>query len=111
VANILSNSVLILDAFNPATIAKGISERMRLRRLELNLTQQALAAKTGVSLGSIKRFERDYEISLKHLLMIAVIMDSTDEFSCLFSQRQYQSIDEVLKGKKAKRRKRGRIND
>lgn len=110
-ANILSSDVLILDAFNPATIAKGISERMRLRRLELNLTQQALAAKTGVSLGSIKRFERDHEISLKHLLMIAVILDSTNEFSYLFSHRQYQSIDEVLNEKKAKRRKRGRIND
>jgi len=110
VANILSNGILILDAFNPATIAKGISEHMRLRRLELNLTQQALAAKTGVSLGSIKRFERNFEISLKHLLMIAVILDSTDEFCRLFSQRQYQSIDEVLEEKREKRRKRGRIN-
>jgi len=38
-------------------IAQGIAIRLRNRRLALNLSQQALATRSGVSLGSLKRFE------------------------------------------------------
>jgi len=100
----------ILDAFNPAALAKGIAMRLRDRRLELNLTQKGLAAKAGVSLGSLKRFENNYEISLKHLLMIAVVLDATEEFGGLFSTKQYQSIDEMLSATESRKRQRGKKN-
>ena len=45
-----------------------IAERAKFRRLEQNLTQEGLALRSGVSLGSIKRFERSGEISLKSLM-------------------------------------------
>jgi len=47
---------------------------------ELNLTQAALASRSGVSLGTLKRFERYGEISLKNLLLLAVALKSTDGF-------------------------------
>lgn len=106
----MADNDFILDAFNPAALAKGIAVRMRARRLELNLTQIGLAAKAGVSLGTLKRFENSNEISLKHLLMIAVVLDATEEFALLFSKRQYQSIQEVLKESGHKKRERGRRN-
>lgn len=106
--NILSNNEFILDDFNPYSIAKGISVRMKARRLELNLTQQALSSKSGVSLGTLKRFEHTGEISLKYLLMLAVTLNATEEFKLLFTTRQYTSIDQVLALKEAKKRKRGR---
>ena len=109
-ANIIADNNFVLDDFNPAAIARGIAARLRQRRLELNLTQKSLAAKSGVSLGTLKRFENSYEISLKHLLMLAVVLNSTEDFHLLFSKRQYESIDEVLNTAASKNRKRGRRN-
>ena len=106
--NILSNNKFILDEFNPNSIANSIAKKLKQRRLELNITQSDLAKKSGVSYGSIKRFEAQYEISLKNLLMLAVVLNSTEEFQLLFSKQQYQSIDEVVAILEKKNRKRAR---
>ena len=108
--NILSDISIIIDDFNPKAIAREIARNLKQRRLESDLTQEALAKRSGVSLGTLKRFEARSEISLKHLLMIAVTLGATNEFHRLFTQRQYQSIDELIKVKEAKTRKRGRKN-
>lgn len=108
--NIISDTEFLLDDFNPYAIARGIALQMKERRLELNLTQELLASQSGVSLGTLKRFENSYEISLKHLLMLAVVLDSTGEFFGLFTKRNYGNIEEVLRVKAAKKRQRGRRN-
>jgi transcriptional regulator with XRE-family HTH domain len=96
---------------SPVEIGRGISLRARTRRLELNLTQAALASRSGVSLGTLKRFERYGEISLKNLLLLAVALKSTDGFSSLFSSRNYSTFEEAVSQAAPKKRKRGRIND
>lgn len=107
----MADKDFILDAFNPALLAREIASRMRDRRLELNLTQKGLAAKAGVTLGSLKRFERSFEISLKHLLLIALALDAKEQFGELFNVKQYQSIDEMFKATKSQKRKRGKRNE
>lgn len=99
---------LLLDDFNPLAIAQNMGIELRQRRLFLNLTQKALAEKSGVSLGSLKRFESTGEISLTSLLKLALILDSLDEFHTLFPADKFKSIDEILKSRKTKERKRGR---
>ncbi len=99
-----------LDAFNPHAIAKGIALRLKQKRLSMRLTQQALAKRSGVSLGSLKRFENQYEISLKHLLLLAVALDATEEFAALFPVNQFTSMDELLKATVKKQPKRGSKN-
>jgi transcriptional regulator with XRE-family HTH domain len=106
--NILSDIDLFLDGGNPVAIAEGVAERLKKRRLERNMSQQSLSGRSGVSLGSLKRFETRHEISLKHLLMLAVTLDSTEDFHALFSKRLYGSIDEVLQEKELKKRHRGK---
>jgi transcriptional regulator with XRE-family HTH domain len=106
-ANILSIKDFIPDDYNPGLLMKGIAERARRNRLELNLSQEALAEKAGVSLGSLKRFEHSAEISLKKLILIAVALDATEEFGLLFSKRQYQNLDELLATQSLKIKKRG----
>ena len=81
------------------------------RRLELNLTRSALAKKSGVSLGSLQRFENEAEISLKSLLKIAVALNATEEFKQLFSKVAYKSIKDIIKNQENKTRQRGRKND
>jgi len=90
---------------NPKALALQIAINAKTRRLELNLTQEELAQKSGVSLGSVKRFESKHEISLKHLLLIAVVLNSTEDFKNLFLQKQYRSIDEVVVKKEMKRKR------
>ncbi|GHV42443.1 hypothetical protein FACS1894187_24690 [Synergistales bacterium] len=58
-----------------------------------------LAAKSGVSLGSIKRFEATCEISLSSLLRVAVVLGYEDDFTALFARKNYQSIEEVINAK------------
>ena len=63
----------------------GLVERVKERRKELKLTQQGLAKKSGVSYGSIRRFETTGEIALTSLLKIANALNSLEEFNMLFS--------------------------
>lgn len=110
--NIISN-ISNFDNFDIKKLAQGIKEKVRTRRLELNLTQIALSKKSGVSFGTLKHFERFNEISLKHLLMLAVTLDATEGFKKLFAERNYSSIAEVINEGIVKKRKRarGRKND
>ncbi|HRU38895.1 MAG TPA: helix-turn-helix transcriptional regulator [Candidatus Goldiibacteriota bacterium] len=97
--------------FMPGEISKDISKRARERRLELNLSQAALAKRSGVSLGTLKRFERIAEISLKNLLLLAAAMDALDGFKGVFSGRNYATFEEAVESGPYRKRKRGRINE
>jgi len=105
---ILTDNSYKPDDFNTAAISKSISNRFKSKRLALNITQSELALKSGVSLGSIKRFEITAEISLRHLIMIALVVGSTEEFTTLFAGKNYKSIEDVIASGKVKTRKRAR---
>ncbi|WP_320128460.1 helix-turn-helix domain-containing protein [uncultured Sphaerochaeta sp.] len=90
-------------------IIKEISIRARTRRLELNLTQTGLALRSGVSLGSIKRFETTGEISLSSLLDLALVLDCLDDFSHLFNTEEKLPETILEMPKQKPRRERGRI--
>jgi len=96
---------------NPDVIMKGIAERVKERRLERNFTQKAFAKRAGVGYDAYRKFENTGEITLHKLVLCAVILDVTDEFSKLFSTQFYQSIDELLEKKETKRRQRGSRNE
>ncbi len=106
--NMLANNITILDDLNPSAVSRKIADRMRRKRLFLNLTQEKLSQMSGVSLGSLKRFETKYKISLDNLLQLAMALDAMDEFRNLFPEDRYKSIDDVIKSKKVKERKRAR---
>ena len=56
-------------------IDNDIANRMVKLRKRRKITQKALAAKSGVSLGSIKRFEQSGEISLQSLTKLAIALE------------------------------------
>ena len=94
-----------------AELAKDISKRAKQKRIHLNLTQQELAERSGVSFGSVKRFEQKGEISLKHLLQIAIVLRTAGEFESLFKEQRYQTIDDVIREKSKTERKRAGRDD
>jgi transcriptional regulator with XRE-family HTH domain len=83
----------------PKEIATGIAANLRARRKEMKMSMDKLAAISGVSYGSIKRFESSGEISLTSLLKIAVVLDLADEFENLLARQTINSIQEIIDGK------------
>ena len=85
--------------FNPKTpndIAKELVEKIKQHRKKLKISQAQLATKSGVSLGSIKRFESKYEISLNSFIKILIALSLEQDLENLFTQKSYNSIDEVI---------------
>ena len=68
---------------------------VRLRKRK-KITQKQLAARSGVSLGSLKRFEQSGEISLQSLTKIAIALDVENELEDLFDNVPFSSIEEVI---------------
>lgn len=95
----------------PETISVELANRVKSLRLERNLTQQAFAKRAGVGYDAYRRFESSGEITLKNLLLCAVVLDCLDDFNELFRRKSYDSIDQLLNVNKTKRRKRGTINE
>jgi transcriptional regulator with XRE-family HTH domain len=87
-------------------IVNEVAARVRKRRKELKLTQAQLAAKSGMSLGSYKRFEQTGQISFQSLAAISIALDCEGDFDKLFSQRKYRSIQEVIDETAAANRRR-----
>jgi transcriptional regulator with XRE-family HTH domain len=81
---------------NILSIKQNLSRRVIAARKRAKLSQNKLAEKSGVSLGSIKRFENKNEISLTSLLKIALVLGYENDFEQLFSRKNYQSIEEVI---------------
>ena len=89
------------------SLLNGIAERVKERRLERNLTQKAFAKCAGVGYDAYRKFEHTGEITLRNLVLCAIALDDADGFTELFVKKSYQSIDELLKTKDTKKRKRG----
>jgi len=96
---------------SPDTILKKISEKVKDKRLGLNLTQKAFAKRAGVGYDAYRTFENTGEITLRNLVLCAIVLDESDAFAELFTGKTYQSIDELLKTQSEKKRKRGSKNE
>ena len=104
------NNILAFDVLSPSEVALQIAARVKTRRLELNLTQEGMAARAGLKFATYRRFEQTGEISLKGLLQSGFALNVFYEFDVLFAQKQYQSLDDVL-NEQSVTRKRGKKNE
>ena len=81
-------------------VQAGIAGRFKARRLDLNLTQSELAARSGVTFSSLKRFEREGLIALDSLLNVALVLNCLDDFDKLAAESTLnsaaQSLDALL---------------
>ncbi len=73
-----------------------LADRVRNIRRRRSISQQKLADISGVSYGSIKRFEQTGQISLLSLTRIAMALDIAGELRNLFTEVPYQDIQEVI---------------
>ena len=80
----------------PKEIEKQIAKRISSIRKRRKISQQKLAEISGVSLGSVKRFEQSGEISLISLIKIAMALDLSSELEQLFGDIPPLSIEEIV---------------
>ena len=75
-----------------------MASRMVKLRKRKKISQKVLAAKSGVSLGSLKRFEQQGEISLQSFTKLAIALEVEGELENLFTEVPFDSIEEVING-------------
>jgi len=82
----------------PTTVQEELKNKFRAKRKKLKITQNKLAVKSDVSLGSIKRFEQSGQISLESFLKIAFILECLDDFKEICTKKEVlpNSIEELL---------------
>jgi len=70
-----------------------IAQRHRALRKRLNLSQQEMAERSGVSLGSLKRFERSGKVSLESLLKLVHLLGRLGDFDNVL--KETENLDEI----------------
>ena len=96
--------MLPFELLTAPQMAQDIATRLRDRRLRRAWTQQELADRAGMSLSSLRRFERTGQIAFLSLVRIAVALDATDGLATLFEERP-ERLEDLLA---PPARKRGR---
>ena len=86
------------DFKTPIELRRAIAANVRARRKTRKLSLKRLSEVSGVSYGSLKRFESSGEIALTSLIKIALVLDCTDAFERLFADPGPQSIREIIDG-------------
>lgn len=71
----------------PNDIRQEIADRAKDRRLSMNLSQEGLARRAGISGGTIKRFEKTGHISIDSLLKISLVLGELDAFDYFFKSK------------------------
>ncbi len=64
----------------PQEVSKKLAEKHRTLRKQLKMSQEEMAGRSGVSLGSLKRFENTGKISLDSLLKLMHLLERLNEF-------------------------------
>ena len=62
------------------------------------ISQKEFSSRSGVSLGSLKRFEQTGEISLQSFTKLAIALGAEGKLEALFKEVPFDSIEEILQG-------------
>jgi len=88
-------------------MAAELAARVKARRLAQNLTLEGLAQRSGVALGTLKKFERTGRISLVSFTRLVVALKDEAALEKLLLEQEFKTLDQVLETRKMPQR--GRI--
>jgi transcriptional regulator with XRE-family HTH domain len=94
----------------PEEIGLELGYRLKQQRLSKNWTQQELADRTGLDVGTIKNLENKGQCALLTLIRIVTTLDCLSDLSNLFQLKMTSIADmeKIEKLRKAKVQKRAR---
>ena len=78
-------------------LAGEISDRVRALRTNCGMTQAEISKRSGLSLGSYRRFEQTGRIEFLSLIRVAKVLHAEGEFDRLFPPPVARSLDELEK--------------
>lgn len=84
----------------PEEVTMIVAKNMINVRKRRKISQQELSKMSGVSYGSIKRFESTGKISFVSLTKIAMALDVTGDIKKIFAEVPYLSMEEVINEQK-----------
>lgn len=80
----------------PYDVSKEIAQRHRIIRKQLKMSQEEMAERSGVSFGSLKRFENTGKISLESLLKLMHLLGHLDDFDNVLRAKENNADIEKL---------------
>lgn len=94
----------------PSEVMEILGSRLRAHRLAQQLSQHELAGMAGLSLGALRKLERDGQCSLETLIRVAQALGLVGELDELFmlkpqSISQMEMVEMVRQRQRAPRRK------
>ena len=87
----------------PFDYLREIAQRHKVLRKQAGFSQSELAKRSGVSLGSLKRFETTGQISLESLLLLADVLNRLDDFDAVLKPIENLEAIEKLFSDKTRR--------
>jgi DNA-binding transcriptional regulator YiaG len=105
---VITNSMI--SFISPLKAQQTIARNLRGHRLQLDLTQEGLASRSGVPLATLRKFEQQGVISLESLLKLLMALGMLDAMvkATEVPQGSFSSIDEIIALESVSKRKRGR---
>ena len=93
----------------PEKAQKKLAKHASNRRLQMALTQEGLAQRSGVPLPTLRKFEQKGLISLNAFLKIQMVLGGLDDIvqATKIQESPFSSIDDVLETPTTATRKRG----
>lgn len=83
-----------------AKVMQELVEKTKQLRKQQGISQLELSKRSGVSFGSIKRFETTGQISFESLLKIAYFFNRLDDFSTVFQvSDDLKSVEKLFSNK------------
>ena len=96
-----------LQVHTPREVVRLLADRIRSERLRLNWKQVTLAERAGVSLPTLRRYERTGVTSIENLLRLCHALGHLDEFADLLKPPSVSSLAELQARSETEHRKRG----
>jgi len=95
------------NLLTPEDTAQQLAKKVRALRLARNWKQATLAERSGVTLASLRRFERTGQASLKNLFKLVFTMGRLDDFESVLQPPDAGSIAELEAAHEVHKPKRG----
>ena len=93
----------------PEQTSVDLARRLQELRLAKGWRQLTLAERSGVSLGSLRRFEASGKVSLQNLLKLAFTLGRLDDFEAIFQASLASSMAELEAAHARPTRQRGTV--
>jgi transcriptional regulator with XRE-family HTH domain len=77
----------------PYEVSLKLAQRHRALRKRLKISQKEMAERSGVSLGSLKRFESSGKISLESLLKLVHLLGRLSDFDKVLEEKE--NLDDI----------------